>query len=161
MEEWKKFRDSIYSVSNRGRVRNDIKNTILTPYSNQFGRMLVDFRSTLGKCFQVHRVVAEVFIGEPGKLEVNHRDGNTKNNSLENLEYVTAKENMRHAVENGLCQKKNLKKFQNTREEMFRLKSEGHNQAQIAKILAVDASHVSRTLRGKTNARINNQGVTL
>lgn len=51
----------------------------------------------------VHRLLAECFIPrEPGKEFVNHKDGNKANFDLENLEWVTAKENVRHAIENGL-----------------------------------------------------------
>lgn len=50
------------------------------------------------KNVRVHRLVAEAFL-EPidGKTEVNHKDGNKLNNSVENLEYVTRSENMKHA----------------------------------------------------------------
>lgn len=46
----------------------------------------------------IHRLVAEVFIPKvDGKLHVNHIDGDRLNNSLENLEWVTPKENVHHA----------------------------------------------------------------
>jgi hypothetical protein len=55
------------------------------------------------KLHLIHRLVAEHFIDD-SKLhfEVNHIDCNKKNNCVSNLEWVTTKENMRHAVENGL-----------------------------------------------------------
>jgi hypothetical protein len=47
----------------------------------------------------VHRLVYESFRGPiPDGLEINHIDGNKKNNSLENLEAVTRKQNLHHAV---------------------------------------------------------------
>lgn len=46
----------------------------------------------------VHRVVAIAFLGDKSKyLEVNHKDGNTKNNKVDNLEWVTRKENITHS----------------------------------------------------------------
>jgi hypothetical protein len=60
-------------------------------------------KSKRGKNYYIHILVAENFIPNiENKSEVNHKDGNKKNNSIDNLEWVTRKENMEHAFENGL-----------------------------------------------------------
>lgn len=55
------------------------------------------------RTYRVHRLVAKAFLENPENKEyVNHKDGNKRNNSLDNLEWSTAGENTTHAIINGL-----------------------------------------------------------
>lgn len=56
------------------------------------------------KTKDVHRLVAVAFFGQ-SNLCVNHKDGNKLNNNIDNLEYVTLKENIQHAWRTGLNEK--------------------------------------------------------
>ena len=51
----------------------------------------------------VHRLVASAFLPNPDHLpQVSHKDGNTRNNRVENLQWVTNRQNCRHAYDTGL-----------------------------------------------------------
>lgn len=64
------------------------------------------------KTFKIHRLVANEFIPNPHNLsQVNHKDGNKKNNNIHNLEWCTRIENEKHAVNNGLKYHGNSSKY--------------------------------------------------
>lgn len=57
--------------------------------------------------FRINRLVAQAFIPNPMNLpEVNHKDGNKANNHVSNLEWVTRRENLLHAISTGLRRRK-------------------------------------------------------
>ncbi len=113
--------EGAYQVSSFGNVRSIDK--IARTYNGGLrlykGRILVKKVGSLGKyhCvdlsnygkgkrFGIHRLVAENFIPNPeNKAEVNHKDGNTFNNHIDNLEWVTRSENIRHSFKNPLRKK--------------------------------------------------------
>lgn len=115
-EIWKDIQgyEGKYQVSNYGRVKSLIgtnqkpREKILTPGVNPQGYLHVSLCvNRRMKGYRVHRLVAEEFIPNPeNKKEVNHIDGDKKNNTVDNLEWVTPKENMRHASINGLLNNK-------------------------------------------------------
>lgn len=99
-EEWRTFRDSVYQVSNLGRVKNTKTNKILKGNKADCGYMRVDIQLPKQKRrkFLIHQLVYECFIS-PEYDVINHKDGNKTNNKVENLESVSHKENLLKAAE--------------------------------------------------------------
>ena len=106
MEEelWKEWpRDPRIKVSDKGNV---------VSYKRGAGRPLKVWHNNCGyqlvaagpkRTYLVHRLVAETWIPNPNHYEeVNHINGDKDDNSVENLEWTTHGENMRHAFRTGL-----------------------------------------------------------
>lgn len=93
-----------YSVSKNGDVRNDKTGKLKAFCINRYGYHVVDLYSGgVRESKRVHRLVAEAFINQPdGKTQINHKNGNKRDNNVNNLEWCTASENVRHAFDNGL-----------------------------------------------------------
>ncbi len=106
MEIWKTIDDyPNYEISSIGRVKNKKTNKILKPYIHRDdGYDSVTLRNHTGQhTKKIHRLVAETFYEcSRDDLEVNHIDGNKKNNFVGNLEWCTRSENMSHAFSNNL-----------------------------------------------------------
>ena len=108
MEQWKDIKnyEGIYQASNLGRVKRLYKNgkeKILTQRM-QNGYMVVDLCIRgQRKNLKVHRLIAEAYIINPlGKPCVNHKNGIKTDNKIENLEWCTYSENIKHAYKTGL-----------------------------------------------------------
>ena len=113
-EIWKDIKEyeGIYQISNYGRIKslsrliensnNRItKEKIRKATKDKDGYLcIVLSKDGTNKTCKVHRLVAQTFISNPlNKPTVNHKDGNKQNNKINNLEWMTDKEQMKHCKE--------------------------------------------------------------
>lgn len=98
-----------YIIDTKGNVHSLFIGRILKPGRDKDGYLLVQlYEKGKGKMFKVHRLVATAFIPNPlSKPQVNHINEIKNDNRLENLSWVTGKENMNH----GNCRNKISKKL--------------------------------------------------
>lgn len=100
--------EGLYQVSNDGQVKRlggtaKCKQDRLLKLAYNKGYAQVALcRDGKAVTKQVHTLVTLVFLGDPGDLWCNHKNGIKSDNRLENLEYVTPGENTKHAYDTGL-----------------------------------------------------------
>lgn len=129
MEEiWKDIKsyEGLYQVSNLGRIKSlkkirrngkgfyvqEEKLKTLQLWKEEGYYSIVLYKNDGGRTYHIHRLVAQAFIPNPENLpQVNHKDGNKSNNSVENLEWVTCSENVKHAYKKHLINHWAIGKF--------------------------------------------------
>lgn len=86
--------ENLYQVSNLGNVKSLKRNQLLRPSNNDGYLCVVLSKYNKQKTYKIHRLVAQAFIPNPDNLpQVNHKDENPSNNSVDNLEYCDCKYN--------------------------------------------------------------------
>lgn len=106
--------------------------------------------------FLLHRLVMLTFIGEPNGKQVNHIDGEKSNNNLNNLEYCTGAENLRHCIDvlgkkrgEGSCSKL-------TENQVIKIKQDQRILREIAKDYGVTLQAIWMIKKGKNWGHIKN-----
>ena len=158
-----------YIVNEDGTVYSLFTNKVLKPNIMKTGYHTVElFNDSGSRRLSIHRLVAEAYIPNPeGLPQVNHKDENKANNSVDNLEWCTAKENMNYgtakvrrtksrkwfyateriketARKNGKAACKKV--VQSSRDLEFIASYDSVKQA--ATLLNINASHISECCKG-------------
>lgn len=173
-EEWKDVvgYEDILMISNLGNLYSKRSKRLLKLNYRKDGYVTYDTkiggRKGIAKCFKIHILVANAFLNSPtneqlvwadeshyGMVYVNHIDGNKSNNNVNNLEWVTGKENTQHYLKelNGMKELSTRRQSQaSLTDDQVRYArqtyKEGLSQRAIAKILGVSRDSIGRAIRG-------------
>lgn len=112
-ELWTKIKKfSNYDVSSTGKLKNNVTGHFLTIHNNPTKYVRVQLKKNKKPYAKlVHVLVAEAFIPNPNNLPtVNHKDKNRSNNNVENLEWMTQKEQVNHANKNKIIKRTGAKR---------------------------------------------------
>ncbi len=161
MENTKPFRDTNYLLNQQGECYRNGKK--LKPYPNSKNYLKIDVwtNGKREKQYFLHRMIAEVFIPNPkNHPQVNHIDGDKRNNSVQNLEWCDGSHNIQHAI-NSLGKMTDMNhgrtKIPATEIKILRWKkSIGYtlNLREIAKKWGLDVKYLGKIINGKQRLRV-------
>lgn len=161
----KQFRDSVYFITEDGRVFNSKSKKFLssTVRNRRYHKIGLFLNYGIKTDFLIHRLVAECYIPNPDNLpQVNHIDGNKANNHYSNLEWCTSGENIKHSHLLGLTRPKRGEKCnfaKLTKEDIIEIKKLYENgdlyQREIAEKFNVQQSAISRIINNKRWKHLN------
>jgi DNA-directed RNA polymerase specialized sigma subunit len=109
-----------------------------------------------GKLFYVHRLMYETFVGEiPEDREIDHIDGDTSNNNIDNIQILSRRENINKWV--GKVHKHN---FREKRDVLIELYKEHGSYKEVAAVTGMTLSQVYRVIKDILHKRIKGKYVT-
>lgn len=150
----------LYTIYDDGKIYSDISGLMKTRNKGNTEYQIINFMKIDGKkkTYRLHRLVMMAFApcDNMQNLEVNHIDGDKKNNNLYNLEWCTSSENQKHAFKIGLQKPRkgsqsNFSKLSDQDiEKVFKLKALRKTNKEIAQEVNCTPSNISYILRHKT-----------
>jgi hypothetical protein len=157
-----------YIISDYGRIFSTSRGSgkLMSPVMNEDGYLRIQLSLTNGikRYFQLHRLVLYTFNYVPGceKLQVNHKDTIKTHNWVYNLEWVTCRENILHAIASGVfAQLGESNNNCNTTDEQVhkvcQMWMEGYSINDIAKTVNVSISNVSNIVSGSSRKYITSR----
>ena len=153
-EIWRDIKgyEGLYQISNKGRVKSLYNGSerILKSHDNGAGYLnVILYKNTAFQSIYIHSLVAIAFVPNPDNLpEVNHKDENKKNNCVENLEWMTRRDNINYGTRNervGDSQSKPI--FQYSKSGDFIREWKSAHEAK--RVLGIDNSYIIKCCKGK------------
>lgn len=158
LEQWKEIIGCPgYFISSFGNVKG-VRFT--HPYKTQLNKKgYLVFRIPKYRFYSsVHRIVAIHFVDGDKNLQVNHKDGVKTNNHYSNLEFISCKDNIKHAIKHGLREARaNIAQdmFDTTQVKVIKHAiNEGYKNPEIAYYFKCDHSTISKIRTGKHYANV-------
>ena len=158
--------EGYYQISNLGRIKSlETKTSFGVSYKIHKESIVKSWKDKKGYCYVslsvkgikknylVHRLVAISFIENPlNKPQVNHINGIKSDNNVNNLEWCTAKENLKHAVDNGLNLNYGIHNYNSklSLEEVYFIRISNLNQRELALKFNMSQSSISKIILKKT-----------
>ena len=142
-------KDRFVEYSPYGKKRKQFcKGSVLNQAPDSKGALCVWFtHNKRNMSRRVHRLLALTFLPNPeNKPQVNHKDGNRKNNHIDNLEWATQEENMYHAKINGLTNQPKIN-WEVAQEIIRRYDQGGITQKELAEEYGCTPSNISNVVR--------------
>jgi len=145
MAEFKEYKG--YKVYNTG--------VVISPNGKQIGSQTPNgyIRITIsGEKTSIHQLIMKLFVGESNGLDIDHKNGIKNDNRLENLEYVTRKENIKRAWSNGLVKARYGNEMHTTKisdEIIEAVKKDTDSQRLIAEKYNISRGSVNRIKNNK------------
>lgn len=138
--------EGLYAITTCGKVWSYRKQKFLAPADNGHGYMIVILFDASGnrEHHRIHRLVAETYIPNPeDKPLVNHKDVNRKNNCLNNLEWVTEKENCNYEKNNSSYARPRTRILCIETGDIYK------NQREAANVIGITPQAISHCITGK------------
>jgi hypothetical protein len=172
MERWVAINDyeGLYEVSNLGKVRSIARKITYSDgrvYNYPSKILSINFcgkyklpyvhlyKESKRESRLLHRIVAKAFIPNPdNKTDVNHIDGDRKNNASSNLEWATRLENMQHGFKTGLINNTGINHGNNLYseeqiQEVVNMIFLGYKQSEISNKTGVKIGTIQAIRQGK------------
>lgn len=157
MENWKDITgyEGIYRISDMGNVYSIKSNKILLQETVKNGyKRIALYKNGVSKHYSVHRLVAYAFIPNPCNYPcINHKNENTSDNNVDNLEWCTQSYNINYGTRNI--------KLSNKAKKVCQMDFNGNVLATYisigfaAKMLNVDPSNIYKCCKGKISYAYN------